>query len=290
MPPRVSIDVENRAVDGYLSGRTTIELGEELGISSSCVSGILKRNNINRRTPNETHRRHHFNQRFFQSVDSEEKAYWLGFITADGTVHNHSYTIRINLSSKDRSHLVKYCDSLSLNSQKIIDCKTNKKEDGTRREMSYIPIQSKLMFDDLANLGISSNKTFSVNAWQGPHRLMGHYWRGVWDGDGSLRKTLRKKHPEWVFDLCGSLSMMNSFSLFLCDRLGFAPNVFPMSSIFRVRITGVMKVQSIIKLLFEDATIFLDRKKTLADECLSQESLKDGRQPLKRLTRKKRKT
>ena len=49
-----------------------------------------------------------FNENVFDSVDTEEKAYWLGFIFADGYISSRDYSFELSLSSVDTEHLVKF--------------------------------------------------------------------------------------------------------------------------------------------------------------------------------------
>ena len=54
-----------------------------------------------------------FNYRFFQQIDTEEKAYWLGFLFADGYVSSKGNFIGLNISLKDIDHLKKYNTTLN---------------------------------------------------------------------------------------------------------------------------------------------------------------------------------
>ena len=42
-----------------------------------------------------------YNRDFFEKIDSEEKAYWAGFIAADGNVRKDFHKMRIELNIKD---------------------------------------------------------------------------------------------------------------------------------------------------------------------------------------------
>ena len=49
-----------------------------------------------------------YNRNIFNKIDSEEKAYWLGFIVADGYLNINKHMLRIKLGNRDRSHLIKF--------------------------------------------------------------------------------------------------------------------------------------------------------------------------------------
>lgn len=50
---------------------------------------------------------------FFKEIDTEEKAYWLGFIAADGFITTRDNTVGITLGRKDKNHLFKFTKSIS---------------------------------------------------------------------------------------------------------------------------------------------------------------------------------
>ena len=55
-----------------------------------------------------------FNIHFFDIIDTEEKAYWLGFLFADGAVtqYKHSYDIELSLQIGDKEHVEKFAKYL----------------------------------------------------------------------------------------------------------------------------------------------------------------------------------
>ena len=44
----------------------------------------------------------------FEVIDTPEKAYWLGFLYADGYVQTRGYMIALTLSSKDKLHIKEF--------------------------------------------------------------------------------------------------------------------------------------------------------------------------------------
>ena len=54
-----------------------------------------------------------YNRHIFDNIDNEEKAYWLGFIVADGYLNLDKHMLRIKLGNKDKRHLIKFIKFIS---------------------------------------------------------------------------------------------------------------------------------------------------------------------------------
>ena len=79
---------DERIIELYQNNWSMQDICHEMGISG--VFGRLKKNGIESRTPEEAHRKFVLREDFFDEIDTEEKAYFLGFMFADGC--NHYYT------------------------------------------------------------------------------------------------------------------------------------------------------------------------------------------------------
>ena len=66
------------------------------------ITGIIKKYNYNNR---------------FEIIETEEDAYWLGFITADGCLLKNRPCLQIKLAKQDENHLIKFCYYLGLNDE-----------------------------------------------------------------------------------------------------------------------------------------------------------------------------
>ncbi|WP_368213312.1 hypothetical protein [Blautia sp. RTP21359st1_E11_RTP21359_211015] len=62
-----------------------------------------------------------FTEDYFECLDSQEKAYFLGFLAADGSVHNKANRLTICLAKRDVDVIEKLCDALSYNKSHIIE-------------------------------------------------------------------------------------------------------------------------------------------------------------------------
>ena len=101
------------------------------------------------------------NYEYFKKIDTQEKAYWLGFLMADGCIGKYHKSgkdgrIQINISSKDRCIIEKFRECLN-SDFKIIDYIP--KTTYASNEMSKMMLSSINMCKDLSKYGIASNKT-----------------------------------------------------------------------------------------------------------------------------------
>ncbi len=205
-------------------------------------------------------RKHKLNETFFENIDSEEKAYWLGFIAADGNVHKNKKQFQIALQARDVGHLEKLKRDIG-SSHGIFRHKEN--------SMGF-SVKNKEFCSHLIRHGIVPRKTKSLVPPEIDENLQRHFWRGMVDGDGTVY-TMYKKHRccEAVL-LTGTESIILGFVDFL-HRFGILtktkPRKHPESSgIFVINLSGGKQVGKIVDLLYKDSVVFLDRKKDKARE------------------------
>jgi len=106
-----------------------------------------------------TKRQFYVNDEFFERIDTEEKAYWLGFLYADGSVHHINLTIALQRS--DEEHLKLFLKHLeSENGVYQHDNTYVYKGETKNRYFSSISISSAKIVEDLTKLGCFPQKTF----------------------------------------------------------------------------------------------------------------------------------
>jgi hypothetical protein len=131
---------------------------------------------------------------YFKVIDTDEKAYWLGFIAADGTVvsNGRKYGITLDLQPRDLHWLERFRDTIAPGA-KIT-------KHGTR---SYsVSIGSKEMFQDLVTLGIRPRKSNTLQWPDIPERFVIPFLLGYFDGDGSFSR--RNDRDAWQWMLLGT--------------------------------------------------------------------------------------
>ena len=120
---------------------------------------------------------------YFKSVNSPDKAYWLGYLTADGYVYPDGY--KVTLCSKDREAIEKFKTAIksghAIGESKVLDKRTKK----TYTRYS-IQVASKAFSSHLIALGLKGVKSFRCEPPNLSPEMFSHYVRGLFDGDGSI--------------------------------------------------------------------------------------------------------
>ena len=153
---------------------------------------------------------------FFKNIDTEEKAYVLGFIASDGSISNQARIISIALSEVDKDILEKIkhviYDGLLIKPQKVYG-KNNKKQ-------CRICICSKTIGEDVCKiLGISSGKkSATVKFPKLPADFVWGFIRGYFDGDGNIRSIDRNPKKGLECGISSNSEFIKSGIKNICDR------------------------------------------------------------------------
>jgi len=192
---------------------------------------------------------------YFNKIDTTEKAYIFGFLLADGHNDVKRGRIEIKLKAEDNEHLNKIKVALNYNGPLYYEKKTN----------SYrLRIIDKKLSKQLETYGMISNKTFNLKF---PHflnhKLISHFIRGYFDGDGTIWRR-KRRGKQLVFGICGAVEnfLYNIQQILVINcKLNFTRMELPRKdSTFRFVYEGNRQVKKISDYLYKDATIYLDRK------------------------------
>lgn len=131
-----------------------------------------------------------YNVNYFDKIDSSTKAYWLGFIMADGciSIQDTGHYLTIELSSKDESHISNFLNDISSNAKIRRRTRTLNKTGGEKTyEMVSTRVFSSDFVDSLVSHGAVPRKTYDMSFGVGvPDEFLCDYVRGYFDGDGSV--------------------------------------------------------------------------------------------------------
>ena len=206
------------------------------------------------------------NERFFEKIDSEEKAYFLGLLISDGNVFKdktgRQASISITLDLNDEYILQKFKEVLNVN--------TSISKDG--RGCGQIAIRSNLMADDLKQYGVVPRKSYITYLPKINDIYMSHLIRGILDGDGSILAKLSSKqdgHNRYLHSIsfCGSHQLMEDIANYLYNHLNLKQYIqvydYQDKNLSDIHIQNYEDMEKVGDWLYKNATIYLIRKNNI---------------------------
>ncbi|MDE1855378.1 MAG: hypothetical protein KGH57_03630 [Candidatus Micrarchaeota archaeon] len=204
-------------------------------------------------------RKYQFDHNFFKRIDTEEKAYWLGFISADGTVFRtkeNGRLLRLEVTRDDAKHLEKFKRAIK-SEHHIYFRYHNDARTGKHYESAELKITSVELYNDLNGLGVKTSKQFDFV----PSSLVHHFIRGLIDGDGSFGFNYKNRNPYLGF-VDGDYGMVNAVLEILKAVCRSKANHILRASenSWFFHITGTFQIPKILDWIYHDAHVYLERK------------------------------
>lgn len=226
----------------------------------------------------------------FDSINNEIEAYTLGLYYSDGSVgirhykNSTQYSSCIHLQPSDVSPLYKINSYISDDTSVTCDNK-----------VCFIRYYHKDMTYNLVKLGCKQNKTYEgLELASLDSKLYRHLIRGLFDGDGSLvvDRSAQKKRPKskvWpkAYLACSDKSFLEKVQLILSEnniyssinidrRVGkrlITPSGYSSNciDIYRLYIRKQADLKRLYNYLYDDSTIFIDRKKEKFEKYVNTE-------------------
>lgn len=212
------------------------------------------------------------NQHYFDVIDNEFKAYWLGFLYADGCNkismknNKHIYEISISLNENDDGHLQKFLNSIQ--SSTVIKHRVSKnKYRGEYKEFNCcsVLVCNQQLSLSLQEKGCVPNKSLVLKFPTEnivPNDLMRHFIRGYFDGDGHVH--INKDNHSINCGFVGTEDFLNGLIAFIKDNTKINTNHAitkdKRSNCYQVHWGSLSDCQQLFKFLYKDSNIYLERK------------------------------
>jgi intein-encoded DNA endonuclease-like protein len=257
MGSRIDLD-ENLVIKRYDELKNLKKVAKSFNVSLRPIVRILKKNKIEL-----TNRRYDVNHSFFEVIDTEEKAYWLGFLYADGCVRKTKTgsQVVLKLSIKDEEHLS--CFKKNIESEHKITYYENKtvskKGTPSTSKNCVIRINSNEMVENLIDKGCTPRKTFTIDYPNIDEKFYKDFIRGYYDGDGNFFYNEKTKMSV-VTIVCAS----DKFRNFLIDVVSKIPNIgiiHENKDKYTIKIVNILGIINFLDYIYQDSKIYLKRKK-----------------------------
>lgn len=251
----------NIAIQEYIDTpekqRSLTKLGEKYGVKRQTLSKYLKERGIEIIN---YQNRCRIKEDVFNIINTEEKAYWLGFIFADGNISSTGNRFEINLSIKDIDHMIKLKNFLKY--EEDIRVETHKE---FKTEICRMSVRNKNLWNALNDKGCTPRKSltliFPENSIFFTQDLVYPFIRGYFDGDGSLGIYPKKNSVCENLNLVGTESFLKSIETILGVK-GHIRNKSTnnyVNNSYSLQYSS-KKARKVAKLLYENANIYLNRK------------------------------
>lgn len=252
----------------YQSGVSMWDLQHKYEAKWEDIRGILVSNGVLLRSFAEN-KRLPYDRTFFETIDSHLKAYWLGYIYADGNVHNDT----LQLCSIDREFIDNFKSALKAQHAVRV-------EGGNKFR---IGIKDDKLARDLRRLGVVPRKSLILqfpNTDQVPEVFLSSFMLGYFDGDGSLTAYKPKdgSNWKWNFSIISTYHFCNRYNEILaskCDLFQSALTKYkriPEKDIWEIHLCGVYidRLERIRNFLYSGHQDGLRRKRARFEELIKR--------------------
>ena len=254
------------SIDGY----SMLKISKLFGVNQSVIKRVLIENNVEVRDLN-TYKNKHCDETFFDVIDTEEKAYWLGFIYADGYVTKRKTqdTLGIKLSIDDKNHLEKFKESLK--SEHSIGIYTSDEGYNVGKQYCSLTICNQHIVDSLIDKGVTYRKTKTLifpTREQVPEKFVSHFIRGYFDGDGSIYHIVQGNSG--CVSFTGTQNMLDTILTEIKQFVGTNAHTYKYSNkdIYDLKVGGRNQLKQFYEYIYKNSSVFLDRKKNKFEEIL----------------------
>ena len=257
-------------------GMTNAWISNKTGIPEHLLGKMLRDGLAAR--PFNSKQTYYCNQDFFETIDTEAKAYWLGFIYADGCIVGDR-GVNILLAGYERPHLEKY--RAALEAEHPIEERHDTIRDKNRpiriQHNVKVRIGCRKLVADLQNKGCHPRKSMTLtfpSFNQVPEDLVRHFIRGYFDGDGSIWTAKNRVHDKWGCSIISTkgfcthmAGIMSVTGGPLLRDISYQPHPnFKKNGMVYLQMCSFRAMNAFKHYIYDGATTFLDRKKIKFDE------------------------
>ena len=193
----------------------------------------------------------------FSKIETEEDAYWLGFIYADGYISD-SGMFEINLKHTDYRHLLKLADYCGLDRSGVVYKQNTNFKNSYRCRLYF---STSCLQSNFTKHGIVPRKSLIITFPKFLKKsLYPHFIRGYFDGDGSIRIEKRKIVKDYKsVSLMGTKEFLTSITTILGITLKLGKDKRHLGNTYHI---NFKQKEGLIFLdyMYKNSTVYLDRK------------------------------
>ena len=257
-------DYQEEITKLYQEGKTAKEISSLLGFKyHQPVYNYFKKMGWGR-TGKTGKRIYKVNEDFFKCINTEEKAYILGFICADGHIEKDRLNITVSIKDRDILEKIRYAMHSNHHIKEVQRTNPYKKTNRENLILSELMIGSVELVKPLFNMGLTTNKTYTLNGdilKYIPKYLIRDFLRGYFDGDGNVFFGRRYSSGyKYNVNICGNEDfLLKSFQVYFPSNNKLYKDLYSRQC-YVWKISQKDKVRDFMYYLYYNSSIFLQRK------------------------------
>lgn len=245
-----------------------LKISKQLKIYVKTVKKVLIENNIQIKS-NSFYKSKNIDENYFCEIDTQNKAYVLGYLFADGCLTNKK-TLSMSCS-KDNLESLQIIKKELQSSCKIGEYINNNGFIVNNKYYKFSVCNQKI-YNDLLKAGMIRNKSLTI-AFPSciSKELEKHFIRGYFDGNGSVYYTIN--HNNYIspsISFSGNKKILETINEILNKELNSSTTIHPDKTIYTLKYGGQNIFRQVYNYLYEDSNLFLGRKKKKFENILDK--------------------
>ena len=234
---------------------TCLQIANKFQCDESTILRRLQNNNVNT-----SNRQYYFDEHFFDNINTEAKAYILGFAYGDG--NNDGNSFRVSITDRE------IVDMIKKEMKYDGEIKMPKIRGKSTKQQYLICISSRELCKTLTKQGCQQNKTFKIKFPTNivPNHLLSHFFRGMIDADG----TLGCYKGKLVMSLLSTEHLLLGLQQFLLSNFDYGGSICTIykdcKNLRKWSAGGNIACKKFAHWIYDDATIYLKRKHDIAQQ------------------------
>lgn len=270
----ITKEIEEKIASRYLNSSLSCnKVAKEFGLNVCHVyKSIKKSGNVVRNDRRALALKYTCNENYFEKIDSEAKAYWLGFLYADGCNSEDRGSVKLALAKQDIEIVERFKKDIEFSGPIKIWVHKHEHEKNNQ-DVAIIAVVNYKMSKDLARIGCFQRKTFALRfptPDQVPDHLIRHFIRGYFDGDGCFcaqraYTRARNTYKQFVVSIVSTEDFCIGSQKVFKNKIGIdcrivVCNKKRINNIRRLIIPSTERVFRFLDWIYFDANIYLKRK------------------------------
>lgn len=274
-------EIRNQKILEEIQTKTCKEVAEMFGLSLLTVQKIVKNAGLKLNKSRVNMSKISLDLNYFNQIDDPRKAYWLGFIAADGSINKTNAKLTFNI--KDLEILEKFKNDVKSGHKLVKTERFDKRTNKTYIGYS-LQVTNAIFVGNIIKWGITNQKTDVLAFPNIKEEYYSYFIAGLFDGDGSVYIRNVETHQQIGCNLISTKEVLEFIQEYLFQKFNMSKTTLQKISKNK---TNVWKcywqkdTKKFLNFIYSgDKDVYLSRKYDKYLECLQINPSRKRFQPI----------